>query len=98
MQDFLSPHTFLSPLCHRAEEEDVVITAMAVIATECLPGTVPSTFLPPTKEAGEGGTTATPSSLTLSHLPDAISLSTQSGSQSGQAVKTALHSMRICSE
>ena len=90
---------FLSPLCHRAEEDDVVIMAMAVIATECLPGTVPSTFLPATKEAGEGGATATPSSLTLFHLPDASSLlSTQSGSQSGQAVKTALHSMRICSE
>lgn len=47
--------TFCSPLCQRAEEEDVVIVAVAVTATECLTGTIPSTFLPATEEAGEGG-------------------------------------------
>lgn len=39
----------------RADEEEVVTETVVIMATECLPGTVLSTFLPATKQAGEGG-------------------------------------------
>lgn len=39
----------------RADEKVVVIVAVTVIATECLPGTVLSPFPPATKQAGKEG-------------------------------------------
>ena len=41
--------------CQSADKEDVVIVAVAVMATECFPGTVPSPFLPAAKQADDEG-------------------------------------------
>lgn len=87
--------------CQTADEGlHVVAVAAAVIITECLPGTVLSTFPQQLSKLGEGGPQLLLPPRLLSQPPYVIPLpqSTYSGDQSGQPAKIILHSVRRGSE